>query len=420
MQSGTQRGSVRSRAIGAVVAVALAALVVGVCVSAAGAAAMPAGAHAYRHGVVPTFSPGTRPRPPRRRPRNANLSYGGGDLGVGVTTGPPQVYLVFWGSQWGAQSTNAQGYRRSRGDPKGDGARPAGVLQGPRHRRRDVVGRDDPVLPGRRDRRAVCPASAAHVGYPTGGALAGVWEDSVGAPAQATGNQLGGGGRRRPRPHFGNTTTAANRNAAVLHRLADRHAPRRLQHAGVLRLARFSATGTDGDERSDRPTAVAFTNMPYVPDAGASCGANFVNSGAAGTLDGVTIVGGHEYAETITDQFPAGGWTDSVGNENGDKCAWISLRPGRVARTSRWRPARSPSSRRGPTTSTAARAAARSAIRSSPTGQHGDGDEPGQRRRRPWDGASSLQIQASDSGGATLTYTATGLPAGLSINARPG
>jgi hypothetical protein len=29
-------------------------------------------------------------------------------------------------------------------------------------------------------------------------------------------------------------------------------------------------------------------------------------------------------SETITDQFPNGGWLDSGGEENGDKCAWIS------------------------------------------------------------------------------------------------
>ncbi len=57
---------------------------------------------------------------------------------------------------------------------------------------------------------------------------------------------------------------------------------------------------------------------------GSSCGANFVNPGAAGAIDGVTIVDGHEYAEVITDQFPAGGWTDIQGEENADKCAWIS------------------------------------------------------------------------------------------------
>src|ERR1022692_4458928 len=72
-----------------------------------------------------------------------------------------------------------------------------------------------------------------------------------------------------------------------------------------------AVTSTVGD--------VSFTNMPYIVDAGASCGVNFINSGSAGTLDGVSIVNGHEYAETITDQNPAGGWTNtSSGEEDGD------------------------------------------------------------------------------------------------------
>jgi hypothetical protein len=69
---------------------------------------------------------------------------------------------------------------------------------------------------------------------------------------------------------------------------------------------------------------VAFTNLPYIPDMGSSCGANFVNPGFAGLLDGVTMVEGHEFSETITDQNPFGGWWDSSGQENADKCAWIS------------------------------------------------------------------------------------------------
>ena len=72
--------------------------------------------------------------------------------------------------------------------------------------------------------------------------------------------------------------------------------------------------------------------MPYVTDLGASCGQNFVNAGSAGTLDGVTIVEGHEYAETITDQNPAGGWTDRTGDENADKCAWVGAGRRRAGR----------------------------------------------------------------------------------------
>src|SRR5439155_1642326 len=76
---------------------------------------------------------------------------------------------------------------------------------------------------------------------------------------------------------------------------------------------------------------IAYTNMPYVPDVGARCGANFVNAGPEGALDGISIVNGHEYSETITDRFPASGWIDGFGAENADKCAWISSGQGAAA-----------------------------------------------------------------------------------------
>jgi serine protease len=73
---------------------------------------------------------------------------------------------------------------------------------------------------------------------------------------------------------------------------------------------------------------IAYTNLPYITDAGASCGANF---NGLGPDAGITIVGGHEMGETITDQFPSTGWLDSAGAENGDKCAWISSGQGASA-----------------------------------------------------------------------------------------
>ena len=55
---------------------------------------------------------------------------------------------------------------------------------------------------------------------------------------------------------------------------------------------------------------------------------NFVNglnnSFGNGYFDGFSIVGGHEYGETVTDPYPSSGWLDSRGAENADKCAWIS------------------------------------------------------------------------------------------------
>jgi serine protease len=73
---------------------------------------------------------------------------------------------------------------------------------------------------------------------------------------------------------------------------------------------------------------LSFSYIPYQPDAGASCGMNFVNgsdnSFGNGYFDGFSIVAGHEYGEVITDPYPNTGWLDSRGAENADKCAWIS------------------------------------------------------------------------------------------------
>ncbi|HET7815679.1 MAG TPA: hypothetical protein VFL13_15060 [Candidatus Baltobacteraceae bacterium] len=67
---------------------------------------------------------------------------------------------------------------------------------------------------------------------------------------------------------------------------------------------------------------VAYTDFPYVPDAGSGCGQGSLNS--PGTLDGASIVGGHEIIETITDPGAGNGWIDSSGAEIGDKCAWTN------------------------------------------------------------------------------------------------
>jgi hypothetical protein len=61
----------------------------------------------------------------------------------------------------------------------------------------------------------------------------------------------------------------------------------------------------------------------------------FLNHDARGVLDAFSIVAGHEYAETLTDQFPRGGWTNPVsGDEVADTCAWIASGPGRAANLS--------------------------------------------------------------------------------------
>src|SRR5215469_8543504 len=121
---------------GSAAAVTAVALVTGMQVAGTGAQASthptprvvnpysPAYHHPYRHGVVPTI--------PRLRQMNKwahshsnallaanDLNYGGGIDGIGVTTGQEKVYMVFYGSQWGTQSTNANGDVVLSGDPSG-------------------------------------------------------------------------------------------------------------------------------------------------------------------------------------------------------------------------------------------------------------------------------------------------------------
>jgi serine protease len=69
--------------------------------------------------------------------------------------------------------------------------------------------------------------------------------------------------------------------------------------------------------------SITYTDLPYMTDAGGSCGEDSVN-GSNGTLDGVSIVEGHELAESITDPL-VNAWYDASGNEIADKCVWTDL-----------------------------------------------------------------------------------------------
>ena len=383
----------------------------------------PAYHHPYRHGFVPTIgrlklmlawdrAHGIHPD------SSANVDYGGGIDGIGVTTGPEKVYLVFYGSQWGTQGINSQGDVTLSGDPSGEAPYlqefMKGLGAGGELWSGVMTQYCDGVAYGAQD----CPSTnTEHVGYPSGGALAGVWVDeSAASPYEASGAQLAQEGVNAA-AHFGNTTAASNRDAQYI----------------VL-----SPTGTDPDGWLTNgfcawhdyngdwgvPSSygdIAFTNFPYVTDVGGSCGQNYVNSGSAGTLDGVSIVEGHEYAETITDQNPAGGWTNfSNGEEVGDLCAWdsgpgapaqdVTFGTGSFAVQSIWG---------NDGASGAGTCEISHPIVTNP-GNTVTVTNPGNQTGTVGT-AVSLQIQASDSAsGQTLTYSATGLPAGLSINSSTG
>jgi serine protease len=158
-----------------------------------------------------------------------------------------------------------------------------------------------------------------------------------------------------------------------------------------------------------------WVNLPYQPDAQVGCGQTFINT--PGTYDGYPITGGHELMEAITDPIGTG-WLDTAdsvsGGEVADKCAWggqiwgdndpygnVQIGPGTFAMQSLWSNAVTKCVLSGnnlqvnvttPATQTAT------------LGK-----------------AFSLKIQASTPGANTpLTYTASGLPGGLSINKSTG
>ena len=285
--------------------------------------------HPSRPGLVPTVE-GAKNYAlglPVGLPIDTNLTYGGGVNGVGVTTGAPKVYLVFWGSQWGTSGTNAKGDTTLSNDPAGAAPVVQEFFKGLGTNSEGWSKVMTQYCEGISSGASTCPSTAPHVGYPTGGALAGVWYDnSSAAPSQATADQLAQEAVNAA-AHFGNTNAAANRNAqyAIL-------SPTGTHPDGYNTATSNWCAWHDwtGDTNTTSPYGgIAFANDPYQLDMGSSCGQNFVNSGSAGTTDGFTIVFGHEYAETITDQFPAGGWTDIQGQENADKCAWISSGTGK-------------------------------------------------------------------------------------------
>jgi hypothetical protein len=159
-----------------------------------------------------------------------------------------------------------------------------------------------------------------------------------------------------------------------------------------------------------------FINLPYLLDAGATCFENFVNP-TTGTNDGWSIVGGAEYAGTITDPVGNGWFDPSNGSAIGDKCAGIhagspggafnlTLSTGTFAVESLWSNASFNGGQNGCVA----------------TGAIGDSvsiTSPGT-RSSPVGVSVNLPIQGASAAGNPLTWSAIGLPAGLTINASTG
>ncbi|GAA0659950.1 hypothetical protein GCM10010193_08520 [Kitasatospora atroaurantiaca] len=387
----------------------------------------PAYQHGYRHGVVPTVELNTKmhgwdaSHSANAATGQQTLSYGGGVDGIGVQSGHSKVYLVFYGNQWGTQGTDANGNATFTGDANGAAAATQNMFKG--------IGTNNETWsadltqwcdgPNVATGATSCPANANFIPYQAGGVLSGVWYDNAAAsPSSATGHQLAVEAVNAA-AHFGNTTAASNRNAYYVILSPHGTNPDNYQSPTQGYCAWHDWNGdttlSGGGAASSPYGDIAFSNQPYNIDMGAGCGVGFINS--PGTLDGWTMTLGHEWQEMMSDQNPAGGWTNHTGSsyngqENSDECAWlkagttggaanITFATGTFAEQASWS-----NDTNSCAISHAILTHGNTVTVTSPGNQSGTVGT-----------AAGLQVSATDSAsGQTLTYSATGLPAGLSIS----
>ncbi|MFE0459534.1 putative Ig domain-containing protein [Kitasatospora sp. NPDC058965] len=351
------------------------------------------------------------------------LSYGGGIDGIGVQSGHSKVYLVFYGNQWGTQSTDANGNAKFSSDSAGA----AGVAQ----QMFKGIGTNNELWSadltqwcdgaGVASGAVSCPASGVnYVPYQSGGVLSGVWYDNAAAsPSAATGHQLGQEAVNAA-AHFGNTTAASNRYAYYVILSPTGTNPDNYQNQYCAWHDYNGDTTLTGGAVNSPYGDIAFSNQPYNIDSGAGCGVGFVNS--PGTTDGFSMTLGHEWHEMMSDQNPAGGWTNHVsgssynGQENSDECAWLNPGTAGGAANISFGSFGTYAEQASWSNDTNSCAISHPIVGGGSQGNTVTVTNPGSQNGTVGT-AASLQISASDSAsGQTLTYSATGLPAGLSIS----
>ncbi|MCX3058273.1 Ig domain-containing protein [Streptomyces beihaiensis] len=387
--------------------------------------------HAHQHGVFPTVPQMAALRASRQSTSTGQetLSYGGGVDGIGVQSGHSKVYLVFYGSQWGTKSTDSNGDATFSGDPQS--AAPVAqemfkdIGTGGERWSADLTQWCDG--PNVSTGATSCPSNADFIPYQSGGVLSGVWYDNAAAaPSSATGHQLAQEAINAA-SHFGNTTASSNRDAYYVILSPHGTDPDNYKSPtngycawhdwnGDTTLNGGAATSPYGD--------IAFSNQPYNMDVGSTCGVGFVNGSSAGELDGYTMTLGHEWQEMMSDQNPAGGWTNHVrgssynGQENADECAW--LQPGTFGGAANVTMGTGTFAEQASWSNDTNECDISHAIVGGATSNTVTVTNPGNQSGTVGT-AASLQVQASDSDSSqTLSYAASGLPAGLSINSSTG
>ncbi len=225
------------------------------------------------------------------------MSYHGGTTNGGIQTAP-KVYLIFWGSQWGTNGSN---------DPSGEAALLTSFFNHVSGSKWNAT--VSQYCEGIASGTATC--SSGNPAPSNSVTLGGSWYDSsVAAPRRASQAQLAAEAVRAV-GQFHDTSS----NAQYVIATASGDAP---SGFGNSYCAWHSSTTVSGSN-------ISYTNLPYITDAGSACGANFVGpNGSLGPDAGITIVEGHEFAESESDPFPNTGWLNGSGAEIGDLCAWTA------------------------------------------------------------------------------------------------
>jgi hypothetical protein len=245
---------------------------------------------------------GVKPITPAGAARKAasNTLSVGSSASQGVVSPNPKVYLVFWGSQWSRD--------------------PAGAAPALQNFFRGLFGTADnwgtimnQYCEGVARGTTNCGSSGVHITHPTSSPLAGTWFDNASAaPTNASANQIAAEATRAA-THFGNTTQTPNLNAQYVIVSATGTHPDGFPNSGFCAWHDFTSSSSGN---------LAFTNLPYVPDLGAGACTTLSNATA---LDGFFSTETHEYAETLTDFWPARGWNGG-GGEIGDECIQLDRR----------------------------------------------------------------------------------------------
>jgi hypothetical protein len=248
--------------------------------------------------VLPIFRGHVQPASSHKPIRNNNLSSHGGSIQV-----TPTVYISWWGPEWGSgfstggySSTTAQTYNSDFFSNVGGS-----------HWNNVVKQYCDNVPSGTQSCSSV--AGAVFIQNPAS-QFGGAWNDTTAVPASPTQTDIFNAAKRL-QTHFGALDPEATYMVYTPH-------GKSMNGFGTQWCAWHSSGSTSSGQ-------LAYGYIPYMPDAGTSCGMNFINSNNTygnGYFDGFSVVAGHEYSEAETDPFPNSGWLDRNGAENADKCAW--------------------------------------------------------------------------------------------------